>query len=201
MQPRKEELTAALIDYLLAHGLSELSLRPLAAELGTSARLLIYHFGSKEGLLAAAMDAMHGHLRSSLQALADAHAPKGTKPLRRFWDWAITAENFPYLKLLYELQILAARNPETYGHLLKNHAASWLELVKRVMPDDERDAAMASLPIAVFDGLFLELMNTGDRKRTTHALDRFIGLVEQARLHRASATLKPRSTSTRKRGT
>ncbi|GGA32321.1 TetR/AcrR family transcriptional regulator [Dyella nitratireducens] len=200
MQIRKEELTAALIDYLLTHGLSELSLRPLAAELGTSARLLIYHFDSKEGLLAAAMDAMHTHLRHSLQALAEAEAPKGIKPLRRFWDWAIAAENLPYMKLLYELQMLAVRNPETYGPFLQNSAAGWLALVKRIMPDDERDAAMTSLPIAVFDGLFLELMSTGDRRRTTRALDRFIELVEQARLHRAQAVRKPRKAATRKRG-
>ncbi|MBE1160698.1 TetR/AcrR family transcriptional regulator [Dyella acidiphila] len=196
MDTRKEELTAALIDYLLTHGLSELSLRPLAAELGTSARLLIYHFGSKEGLLTAAMAAMHAQLRSSLQAMAETRASSAKAPLRRFWDWAVAAQNFPYLKLLYELQILAIRSPETYGPLLQNNAADWLALTKQIMPDDERDAAMASLPIAVFDGLFLELMSTGDRRRTTRALDRFIELVEQGRLQR-----KPQRSPTSKRGT
>lgn len=201
MDTRKDELTTALIAYLLTHGLSDLSLRPLAAELGTSARLLIYHYGSKEGLLTAAMEAMHAQLRSSLQALADSKASTDKKPLRRFWDWAIAAENLPYLKLLYELQILAIRNPETYGPLLQTNAADWLALTKRIMPDDDRDAATASLPIAVFDGLFLELISTGDRRRTTRALDRFIEVVEQARLYRASADRKPRATSKRKRGT
>ena len=198
MQTRKDELTAALIDYLLTHGLSELSLRPLAAELGTSARLLIYHYGSKEGLLAAAVQAMHAHLRNSLQVLAQAKPAAGSTPLRRFWDWAVAPKNLPHLKLLYELQVLAARNPSTYGPLLQEAAADWLEEVMRILPDDERDAATASLPIAVFDGLFLELMITGDKQRTTRALDRFIEITEQARLHRAAS--KPHNASTRKRG-
>jgi AcrR family transcriptional regulator len=199
MQTRKEELTETLIEYLLAHGLSELSLRPLAAELGTSARLLIYHFGSKDGLLAAAMDAMHSHLRSSLQALATAGTPKrDTRVLRQFWDWAIAAENFPHLKLLYELQILAARQPETYGPFWEQATAGWLELIKGLLPADKQNAAIASLPIAVFDGLFLELMTMGDRQRTTRALDYFIDLVEEARLHRAAAGDKQRRASTRK---
>jgi AcrR family transcriptional regulator len=196
----KEELTEALIDYLLAHGLSELSLRPLAAELGTSARLLIYHFGSKQGLLTAAMDAMHSHLRSSLQALVKTDVRKGeTRILREFWDWAIAAENFSYLKLFYELQILAARNPETYGPFLQQATASWLELIKGLLPADKKNAAIASLPIAVFDGLFLELMSTGDRERTTRALDYFIELVEEVRLLRVTTPSKQRRASTSER--
>ena len=51
MQNRKDELIESLIAYLLENGLADLSLRPLAAGTGTSARLLIYHFGSKEDLL------------------------------------------------------------------------------------------------------------------------------------------------------
>jgi len=48
MKERKQELIEAIIAYLLAHGLADLSLRPLAAKSGTSSRLLIYHFESKE---------------------------------------------------------------------------------------------------------------------------------------------------------
>ena len=44
MQTRKETLTDELVGYLLEHGLSDISLRPLADALGISARLLIYHF-------------------------------------------------------------------------------------------------------------------------------------------------------------
>ncbi len=52
---RREEWTEAATDYVLEHGLIGLSLRPLAAELGTSDRMLLYHFGSKDELVAAVL--------------------------------------------------------------------------------------------------------------------------------------------------
>ena len=46
----RQQLLDAAIDYTAEHGISDLSLRSLAAALGTSHRMLIFHFGSKEGL-------------------------------------------------------------------------------------------------------------------------------------------------------
>src|SRR5262252_10316604 len=50
---KREVLLAGALQYVLAHGIEDLSLRPLAAALGTSARMLVYHFGSRERLLRA----------------------------------------------------------------------------------------------------------------------------------------------------
>ena len=175
---RKDELTQALIGYLMEHGLADLSLRPLAAGVGTSARLLVYHFGSKEGLLAEVLGAMHSHVRASLTTLLDTPSvPGGARPpLRRLWDWAVADANYPYLAMLYELQILAARQPATYAPHLRQDAALTLAAALEAMSPPLRSAPMATLCVAVFDGLFLELMSTGDRERTTAALDRFIEL-------------------------
>jgi AcrR family transcriptional regulator len=49
---RREELTEAATDYALEHGLIGLSLRPLATALGTSDRMLLYHFADKDDLVA-----------------------------------------------------------------------------------------------------------------------------------------------------
>jgi AcrR family transcriptional regulator len=194
MSERKAELIDAAIAYLLRHGLADLSLRPLAAEIGTSARLLIYHFGSKDGLLAEVLDAMQARLRDSFAKLGSAPASAPARPLlRTFWDWAVDDRNLPSLKLLYELQILAAQNPAAYAGYLERNPKAWLDLVHQVAPSPEQSPAMATLLIAVFDGLFLELMSTGDRARTTQALDEFIALVLAARRARAVPAAIPRS--------
>jgi AcrR family transcriptional regulator len=52
---KKQELAEAATDHALEHGLIGLSLRPLAAAIGTSDRMLIYHFGSKDELVAAVL--------------------------------------------------------------------------------------------------------------------------------------------------
>src|SRR5215472_3530856 len=50
---KRARLRARVLQYVLARGLEDLSLRPLAAALGTSARMLVYHFGSRERLVRA----------------------------------------------------------------------------------------------------------------------------------------------------
>jgi AcrR family transcriptional regulator len=189
MQTRKEALVESVVAYLLEHGLADLSLRPLAAAAGTSARLLIYHFESKEGLLAEVLETMQTQLRQSFSRLLE-RPPGGRRPqppLKLLWRWAIAERNYPRLKLLYELQILAIQNPAAYAQYLQRNAAHWSELILAMLPAPARDPTFATLCGAVFDGLFLEYMGTGDRKRTTQAIDRFIRIVGDSRRHRADA--------------
>jgi len=47
----REDLLDRATDHVLAHGLIGLSLRPLAAAIGTSDRMLIYHFGTRDALV------------------------------------------------------------------------------------------------------------------------------------------------------
>jgi len=189
MQSRKDELTDSIIAYLLEHGLADLSLRPLAAKTGTSARLLMHHFESKEGLLTQVLETMQARVRQSLSRLSGkSGAARGSKPpLKLFWNWAIAAENYPYLKLLYELQILAVQNPAIYARYLERNAADWIDLALKALSPSDRTPALATLCCAVFDGLFIEFMSTGDRKRTTQALDHFIDIVGEARESRSKA--------------
>jgi AcrR family transcriptional regulator len=174
MQSRKQELLDALIAYLQRHGLADLSLRPMAAATGTSARLLIFHFRSKERLLAEVLEEMQARLQRSFVQMSEQSGEIRGPMLRVFWDWALKPENFAYLKLLYQLHILAAQAPKTYGRYLKGNSTNWLELIQAAMPPERRDPVLVTLIVAVFDGLFIELMSTGDRRRTTQAIDRFI---------------------------
>src|SRR5258706_10044550 len=68
MTERRDELLRRSRDYLLAHGVADLSLRPLAAAIGTSARLLVYHFGSKEALVTAVLDDVRHRFQASFTA-------------------------------------------------------------------------------------------------------------------------------------
>lgn len=178
MMSRKQQLVEAVIDYLLQHGLADLSLRPLAAAAGTSARLLIYHFGSKEHLLAEVLATLQGRMRGSFTEVLAA-CPPGEAPIRVFWRAATSRRNFASWRLLYELQILAAQNPRTYARYLQRNSRDWIELVRSALPPTEQAAAVATLLVAVFDGLFLELMSTGDRRRTSDALDEFVRIARR----------------------
>jgi len=186
MQTRKDILTGEIIDHVVRHGLADLSLRPLADAIGTSARLLIYHYKSKEALLGEVLDIMQTRLRQSFAELMQTPMETNERPLRLFWNWAVDKKNFPYMKLLYELQMLAARSPATYGHYLQRNTVHWTDLIAQALPEGERTTAMSTLVGAVFDGLFLELISTGDRECGGQAIDHFIALVDDARIVRAN---------------
>ena len=66
----RERLLAAVLGYVTEHGFSDLSLREVAAAIGTSHRMLIYHFGSREGLLVAVVQAVEAAQRGFLAELA-----------------------------------------------------------------------------------------------------------------------------------
>src|SRR4051794_41529852 len=50
---QREDLLERVTEHVLQHGLIGLSLRPVAAAVGTSDRMLIYHFGSRDALVSA----------------------------------------------------------------------------------------------------------------------------------------------------
>jgi AcrR family transcriptional regulator len=177
MSSRKTELRNAALAYLLEHGVANVSLRPMAAQLGTSARILMFHFKSKEGLLQEVLQELHSHLQSSFLRMSSVK-PGGRRdvPLRRFWRWATRKENLQCLRLLYEIQIVAVQNPREYGRYLKKASLDWQTIVFNALSESVRSDTMSTLCIAVFDGLLLEMINTGERARLTRALERFIAM-------------------------
>jgi len=172
---RKDQLRGAALDYLLEQGVAKASLRPMAAALGTSARILMFHFKSKEGLLREVLQELQHRLQASFASLAESGSRR-MAPLKRFWLWATSAENLPYLRLLYEAQIIAVQNPAEYGRYLKKSSREWHAISLRTLSGSIRSGPMATLCIAVFDGLLLEFMSTGNLRGTTRALDHFINI-------------------------
>ena len=75
-ESRRDALLAASTDHVLAEGLIGLSLRPLAKAVGTSDRMLIYHFGNRDGLVAAIIDEATSR---SVEHLAGMRAPRTVK--------------------------------------------------------------------------------------------------------------------------
>jgi len=180
MSDRKQQLLDAAIRDLLSHGVADVSLRPLAARIGTSARLLIFHFKSKHGLLNDVLGEVQARLQATALALPPPGAGGGTSPLKMFWRWATHQDNLPYLRLLYEVHFIALQNPRVYGRYLQQTSISWVEIIEQRLSPAIRSKAMATLCGAVFDGLIIELMGSKDLRRTSRALDEFIAMLARA---------------------
>jgi AcrR family transcriptional regulator len=172
MTTRRQQLLDRSLRYLLDHGIADLSLRPLAARIGTSARLLIYHFGSRDGLLTAVMDEVRARLQASFTAMSQRTVTRRTSPLEVFWQWATAADQVAYIRLLFEVQVLALQRPAEFGPYLARTSDTGSPPSSRRCPrrsatrKPRRSVRPSSTAAA-------EFLSTGDRKRTTRALNVF----------------------------
>ena len=137
--------------------------------------MLVHHFGSKEGLIIAVMEKVRANFQSLFEA-ADARASKHKTAglVFGFWQSITSRRNLPYLRLLFEVQILAIQNPRRYKRYLADTSSSWLSLIESALPHNKLRVATATLHTAVIDGLILELISTGDFRRTSNALKLFV---------------------------
>lgn len=165
-EKRQRHLEGA-VDYVLRHGLAGLSLRPLAEALATSPRLLLYHFGSKEALVAAALDAARARMILRL----DLGTPRGS--FSAWWQELSRPEIQPYWQLILEVYALGLQGEGVYADMLRRAIADWITALPVV------DQDVATLMVAVVGGLLLDLMGTGDRARVDGAAARFDQLISK----------------------
>jgi len=180
---RRTVLLEAIVDVLLADGIADLSLRPLAERVGTSARLLIYHFGSKEDLLVAALAQVRARIAGELKELAQTDKSRSIDAaLTRFWRWATAEPNQKYFRLLFEIDGLAMHDQLRFSTQARNESTSvWLNLIRNAEALSGRSSidppGRTTLIWATIAGLLQDLLTTGDHERTTAALHYFLSLI------------------------
>jgi AcrR family transcriptional regulator len=180
----RERLLEAAIDVVAARGITDLSLRELAAKVGTSHRMLIHHFGSKDGLWVAIVKEVE---RRQVDVMASM-APSSTASLEdAMWSWWKHVSHpslWPNERLFFEIygQALQGRSPAK--ELLDGIVDTWLEPATRqsiAVGVPRKDArAFARLGIAVTRGLLLDLLATEDRRGVDAAMRQFIRLLAAA---------------------
>ncbi len=99
----RETLLGGAIDYVAHNGITDLSLRQLAGALGTSHRMLIHHFGSKEGLWVAIVHEVEGRQRAILADLVPAADVPVADAMRAWWRHISDPSLWPNERLFFEL--------------------------------------------------------------------------------------------------
>jgi aminoglycoside 2'-N-acetyltransferase I len=175
----RERLLAAAMEHVAQHGVGDLSLRGLAAALGTSHRMLIYHFGSREGLLVAVIRAVEAQQRAALAGLLLENADGApAETARRLWRRLADPALGPNERLFFEVYVQALQGQEHARPLLDGIVDDWVAPVARVAVaqgvPEARARAEARLGVAVTRGLLLDLLATGDRAAVDAAMERYI---------------------------
>jgi AcrR family transcriptional regulator len=173
----KQKLLEGAIAFVTERGVSELSLRELAVALGTSHRMLIYHFGSKEGLLVEVVQTIEQRERATLAQLLDSEQSL-TDAARAFWMRVSDPALAPYERLFFEVYGQGLQGHEYARPLLDGIIDSWLDAVSaRLVGQGVRESevrARARLGVAVVRGLLLDLLATGERAEVDAAFEQYL---------------------------
>lgn len=167
----RDRLLGAVVDAALADGIADKSLRSIAEAAGTSHRMLIHHFGSKEGLLVEVIRAVEGRQRAILAELADGSlAEQGL----RFWEHLRSPELAPQERLFFEVYGQALRGRRWAQPLLDGIVESWIGPVAAMLEAEGASPTVARtvarLLVAVGRGLLLDVLATGEEAEVDAAM-------------------------------
>ncbi len=153
----KQRLLDAMSAHVLAHGLNGASLRPLAKAAGTSDRMLIYHFGSKDALIADLLQHLATQMAAGLSAaLPPEPAPTEAACLRQIIGLLRQPAIAPYMRVWFDILSAASRKDaahlETTRQVLQGYIA-WI--VTRLPADLPNAEARAAEMLTLIEGVLV----------------------------------------------
>jgi AcrR family transcriptional regulator len=175
----REALLDRCVEFLASNGFSQLSLRQIAAGTGTSHRMLIYHFGSREGLLTAVVNRVEARQREAFAAMAretDDPIELGRRFWRRLTDPSLAGAE----RLFFEIYVQALYGREWTESFRATVISAWAGPIEELFVhygfSREEARARARLGIATTRGLLLDLLLTGEREAVEAAAELLGGL-------------------------
>lgn len=169
---RRAALLDALVDEVAASGIGSRSLRDLAEAVGTSHRMLLHHFGSRDELMIAVVDRMEQRQKEALAELPDDPADA----VAAQWEQLRRPDLRPVVRLFFECYARGAQGEAPFDRMHPGSVTGWLDEVRSVA-GDEIDPAMARLGLAVARGLLLDLAATDDQDGVDAAAAAWVALL------------------------
>lgn len=171
----RDALLSKAVDYYAEHGVRDTSLRTLAAAIGTSQRMLNYHFGSREDLLAAVVEAVVDADNAVARELVGKHEDPFEAGRE---NWRMVAAHARVLgALFFELSSHAMyRLPHAAvlrEALVTRSEAAFVDAYRR-FTDDDSARSLARLTIAVGRGLLFQALVDDDYAASDAAVESFI---------------------------
>jgi AcrR family transcriptional regulator len=173
---RQDELLELAYQYVLVHGLADMSLRPLAKAIGSSPRVLLFLYGSKDNLIRALLDQARSDELAAVAAFRETDSPADLiDSARQVWHWLADQGHRHLLGLWVEAYARSLVDPAgPWAGFAAQTVQDWLGLLASRQPPRRRGqagAAERTAVLAVLRGAMLDLLATGDVARTSRAVD------------------------------
>jgi AcrR family transcriptional regulator len=182
---RPEALLDTIVEYLVTQGVADVSLRPLAKAVGSSPRVLLYYFGSKEELVSLALARLRERQRASFARLKHAGAANPIEVCRTVWRQLAAPQAEPLFRLFFQAYSMGLQEPARFADFLHHAIEDWLEFLAapRIAagesPADAR--AFATVVLAGFRGFLLDYCASHDRRRVEAAVELWLRSLETLR--------------------
>jgi AcrR family transcriptional regulator len=172
---RRQELLDALIVAFAADGVGGRSLREVAEAVGTSHRMLLHHFGSRDELLLAVVQEVERRQAVTLTAMPTDPAAG----LAAMWADVRRPEMRPFERLFFECYARGAQGEAPFDRLHPEAVDGWLAEVAELTAGTA-DPAMVRFGLAAIRGLLLDLVATGDDAGVDAAAEWFLEVLRRA---------------------
>lgn len=167
---KRAELLDAVVGYIATHGLADLSLRPLASELGTSSRMLIYYFNTKEELLVQALETQRPDINAVFADISDVASVR--ERLWEFWRANTTGSDARSVTVMVQVVGAACAPHSPYTEYAQEAIATFVAALTeglRSVETIDDPALVATLLISGLRGILQDRLITGDIQRTDRA--------------------------------
>jgi AcrR family transcriptional regulator len=173
--PRRREILERAYAYVLANGLSGMSLRPLATAVGSSPRVLLFLFESKDGLIRALLARARADELDLLASLDARQAPDLHMTATAIWRWLSAPAHRGLLTLWTESYARSLLDPTgPWADFAAGTVQDWLALLARAQPPARRRTRAGererTLVLALLRGALLDLLATGEEQRVEAAV-------------------------------
>jgi AcrR family transcriptional regulator len=169
---RRQQLLDALVEEFAAAGIGDRSLREVAAAVGTSHRMLLHHFASRDELLLAIVEEVE---QRQMAVLSDLPVePAGS--FAAMWEMLCRPELRPFERLFFECYSRGVQGEEPFARMVPGAVDTWLAEVDKAAGGTS-DPALVRLGLGVTRGLLLDLVATDDDAGVTAAAQAFVELL------------------------
>jgi AcrR family transcriptional regulator len=152
---RRDQLVEQATDYALEHGLIGLSLRPMAEALDTSDRMLLYHFGSKDELIAAVLRCSNDRSVARVRAMRRPSSVR--QAVLGLWREVNVPEMARCQRLYVEASALGLLGAEPYVSVLRDANGDWMAALRDHFVAAGLSPAQVERAVVLVDALFMGL--------------------------------------------
>jgi AcrR family transcriptional regulator len=170
---KKQALLEQCLEAAIASGLIDLSINAIAKSIGTSGRMLVYHFGSRQELERQVIALLEVRLREKLWSFQMV-SPGGNDALAaillEMWRHLTAPEMHGLLKLTMEVNQRAIQGDVEAQQFLAREHQQWVDALVPLTNNETTALALLHL----FQGAILDFLTTGNAQRGQQSIKKFV---------------------------